>query len=72
MSNKILIQEVDAIRRNMQRVNPREQRERPQDLHVDIVMVLEFGVMIALVSLVLQLLYNIMTPNRALLDGLEI
>jgi hypothetical protein len=56
----------------MQRVNPREQRERPQDLHVDIVMVLEFGVMIALVSLVFQLLYNIMTPNRALLDGLEI
>ena len=54
----------------MQRVNPREQRERPQDLHVDIVMVLEFGVMIALVSLVFQLLYNIMTPNRALLDGL--
>ena len=44
--------------RNMQRVNPREQRERPQDLHVDIVMVLEFGVMIALVSLVFQLLYN--------------
>lgn len=55
LSNKILIQEVDAIRRNMQRVNPREQRERPQDLHVDIVMVLEFGVMIALVSLVFQL-----------------
>jgi hypothetical protein len=42
----------------MQTVNPREQRERPQDLHVDIVMVLEFGVMIALVSLVFQLLYN--------------